>query len=285
MTGFATDVVVRCKNEMPFTRRTLEALRQQLPVVGRVVFIDSGSTDGSRECAVEHGVHVVDIEPSSYVPGRVINMGMRETSSPVVAFVNADAIPLSPDAVLGLVQPFREGERLAATFGRQVARSGAERLTAVDMGRAFGDRPVSTARGFFFSMAASAISRRVWETVPFDEELLYSEDVDWTQRVASLGWRVQYVPQARFEHSHDYDPAATHKRRHGEGVADTKIFRLGKPSVLRDFARPLLGSLARDALAGLLTPRNARTRWQQASGYYAGRATSTAKSVRSGDAA
>lgn len=268
----AVDVVVRCKDEMPFTRRTLTELGLQVPSLGKIVFIDSGSKDGSRECAEEFGCTIIDIQPHEYIPGRVINMGMNKTSAPHVAYVNADAIPLSGKAVELMVRALREDAQIAATFGRQVARPDASALTKSDMARAFGEvAPVRTARGAFFSMAASAISRSVWEKQKFSEILKYSEDVDWTYRVQQAGFSVRYIPEARFEHSHDYNPQATRKRHYGEGVADTEIYQLSEPQMWADLGRPLIGNLVRDARRGLLSPHNALIRWKQATGYYSGR--------------
>lgn len=276
----AVDVVVRCKDEMPFTRRTLAELVRQVPRLGKIVFIDSGSKDGSRECAEEFGCQIIDILPHEYIPGRVINRGMLATSSPYVAYVNADAIPLSGDAVELMIQVLRSDAQVAAVFGRQVARPDASPLTKSDMSRAFGDTTVRTARGAFFSMAASAISRAVWEKEKFSETLKYSEDVDFTYRVQQAGYGVKYVPAAHFEHSHDYNPQATRKRHHGEGVADTVIYQLNEPQLWSDFARPLLGSLARDAKRGLLSPQNALIRWKQATGYFSGRRESSSGNAR-----
>lgn len=237
--------------------------------------MDSGSTDGSRECARDLGCEIVDIRPEQYIPGRVINAGMTETSSPVVAFVNADAIPLDPAAVEKLIRPFRMSADLAATFGRQVARPDAAALTVYDMERAFSPKDtVRTKRGAFFSMAASAISRVVWEQYAFSETLRYSEDVDWTHRVAQAGWDVHYVPEAQFEHSHDYALEASRRRRRGEGEADTLIFNLGPRSLVQDFIRPLCGSVLRDARAGNISRENVLIRWNQAVGYFDGRKVS-----------
>jgi rhamnosyltransferase len=272
------DVVVRCRNEMPYTRRTLEMLERQRGVRARVLFLDCRSTDGSREVAVEHRVRIVDIEPSSYVPGRVLNLGMRETSSPVVAFVNADAFPVDEDALARLIAPLGRGGGPAATYGRQGARPDASRCVKLEQDRAFPSAGApALRRGRFFSMAASAIRRDAWTLLPFDEDLRYSEDVDWTRRIDAVGLTTEYVPDARFEHSHDYTLSAQLKRRGGEGEADAAIHRLGPPSPLGDLARPLTGAVLRDLRGGVVSPYAAATRAAQALGYYLGRRRAAAR--------
>jgi rhamnosyltransferase len=267
------DVVVRCKDEMPFVVPCLAALGRQMGCRARVLFLDCGSKDGSREAAVDAGATILDIDPARYIPGAVLNFAMERTHSPIVAFVNADAIPLRNDALTRLVAPLLEDHALACTFGRQVARPDAAPRTRADYERAFGPRAaVQVRRGAFFSMAASAVRRSAWDALPFDAALRYSEDVDWTQRLTALGYEVGYVPEAGFEHSHDYDLRAQLRRRIGEGAADTAIHHLGAPGFLGDLARPLAGCLLRDARSGSLSLDGTADRAAQAIGYFVGRA-------------
>lgn len=265
------DVVVRCRDEMPHVERTLLALERQVGVVPRVHFVDCRSTDGSREVARALGVQIVDQDPDRYVPGAVLNRALRETRGEVVAFVNADAVPLADDALALLLAPF-EDPRVAASYGRQLPRQGARATTRLDHARAFGaGAPPALRRGLFFSMAASAIRRSAWHAMPFDDTLGYSEDVDWTRRAGALGWDVAYVPAARFEHSHDYDLQQSYRRRAGEGAADAAIHRAGSPSILGDLLRPALGALQRDFRAGHFGSRSVAIRTAEAVGYFMGR--------------
>lgn len=269
------DVVVRCRNEMPHTREMLAQTLRQTGVRPQILFLDCGSTDGSKEAADALGVRVVDVDPATYMPGVVLNRAMMLTSTEVVAFVNADCIPLAPGALRALVSPLFEDGRVAATYGRQVARPNADPLVVLEYERAFGDVPPPLRRGTFFSMAASAIRRSAWSALPFDPSLRYSEDVDWTTRIAALGGaggatEIRYVPDARFEHSHDYDLRGQFVRRRGEGRADAAIHRLGPPTLI-DLLRPLGGALVRDVRANALSPRGVMTRLAQAAGYYQGR--------------
>jgi rhamnosyltransferase len=259
---------------MPWTERTLDALLAQVDLSPRILFIDCESTDGSREAAVRSGVRLEDWEAAKYVPGRVLNFGMERTESRFVAFVNADAVPLHVDALAKLVAPLSD-PTVAATFARQVARPDADLLTRLDYERTFGDGVVATRVGEFFSMAASAIRRDVWDRIPFDPSLRYSEDVDWTTRVRALGYQVVYVPDSRFEHSHAYDLRGHYARRKGEGRADTSIHRMGPASFVRDLARPLAGSLLRDLRARATAPSTVAARVVQAAGYFVGRFQAT----------
>ncbi|MBK8171122.1 MAG: glycosyltransferase family 2 protein [Sandaracinaceae bacterium] len=266
------DVVMRCRNEMPYTKRALEALATQTGLVARVLFIDCHSSDGSREAADEAGARIVDLDPAQYIPGRVLNRGMRETASEFVAFINADAIALRADSLVRLIAPFERHENVIATYARQLARPDADRLTKVDYARAFPTaKALGVTHGHFFSMAASAVRRSGWEVLPFDEKLKYSEDVDWSLRAASLGWLSTYASDSEFEHSHVYDLKAQYKRHAGEGTADTHIHRLSKASVVSDLLRPLAGNLLRDARAGVVSPSAIATRIAQAAGYFTGR--------------
>jgi rhamnosyltransferase len=260
------EVVVRCKNEMPYCESTLGMLRDERL---RVIVFDSGSTDGSREVALEAGFEVVDIEPASYVPGRVLNQAMELTRGPVVSFVNADAIPRSVEAVLSLVETCRNGA--AAAFGRQTPRRFARPTTKADHARVFPTSPDGPGFRHFFSMAASAIRRDVWAVLPFDEDIRYSEDVDWTLRLLGLGCRIQYVPEAEFEHSHDYEGGPLWRRMKGEGMAERLIYRAGPPSPIRHFALPLAAQLLRDARTKVGSPKSVTERVVAQGGRFWGR--------------
>jgi rhamnosyltransferase len=265
------DTLVRCRDEMPRVGACLEALAVQRSPRARVLFVDNGSSDGSREIADGMGLRILDVAPGRYVPGAVLNDAMACTESDIVVFVNADAVPMHDDALTRLVEPLLADPSVCASYGRQVATREATEQTRRDYERTFGAEPVPLRVGRFFSMAASAIRRDAWELLPFDATLRYSEDVDWTHRAGALGWRVAYVPEARFEKSREYGVLAHFRRRRGEGAADTRIHHLASPSPWRDLARPLAGSIARDARAGPSSARGVAVRVSQAAGYWAGR--------------
>ena len=81
-----TGVVVIGRNEGERLRRCLESLRN----AGSIVYVDSGSTDGSAELARSVGVEVVDLDMQiPFTAARARNAGFARLRqiAPVVAFV------------------------------------------------------------------------------------------------------------------------------------------------------------------------------------------------------
>jgi len=215
-------LVLRSRNDMPLIRETLRGLRTQ-GWAFQVFAFDNASTDGTlaEVQAVAH--QVVQVPEGGYVPGRVLNHGMRVSTSEIVVFLNSDCTPQHPEWLERLVAGFTD-ERVAAVFGRQIPRPDCQPLFVKDTEDTFGDGSRQTYWKHCFSMASSAIRRSVWERFPFREDIQYSEDIDWTWRMRQEGYVIRYVPDAVVMHSHNYTPAQFYRRMFGEGQAEARIF-------------------------------------------------------------
>ena len=235
-------VLVRCRNDAAFLVRTLDALAaQECPFAHEVLVCDDGSTDGTDAILrARPEVRPVARPAGAYRPGRTLNALVRAARGEIVVFNNADAVPLDRHWLANLVAPLAGGSA-DATFANQLPRPDATPLVRKDSERAFGDGAVSAKWPRFFSLASSAAWRDDLLAHLFDEDLLYSEDVEWANRRA--GFRRRYVPAARVEHSHNYTTAQLARRFYGEGYAEAQIFGDPVPSLLR-----VLGGACAEAL-------------------------------------
>ncbi len=232
------DIVVRCRNKMPYVERTLERLLQQRRCIPQITFLDCDSTDGSRECAARFGVRVVPVEPAIATAGAMMNHALRITRSLIVVFVDADATPLSDTSVAALVESFEASPTIAIAFGRQTPRREMRRTTTGEWQATSGaphrpptgggvppssggsgsirppQRPptggsaapssgVSGPVGGSFSIAAAAVHRSAWHCHPFDARVRAGEDLEWIQRLRRDGWTTECVHDAPFEECHD----------------------------------------------------------------------------------
>ena len=55
----------------------------------------------------------------------------------------------------------------------------------------------------FCNNANSAIRRSLWKSLPYNEELTGLEDLDWANKVTSLGKKIIYNAKAEVIHVHN----------------------------------------------------------------------------------
>lgn len=81
-------VVLPAKNEAEGLRRTLPALRTQLPNA-EIIVVDDGSTDETAEVARAHGATVLS-SPYAMGNGAAIKRGAKAASGEIIIFLDAD---------------------------------------------------------------------------------------------------------------------------------------------------------------------------------------------------
>jgi rhamnosyltransferase len=177
----------------------------------------------------------------------VLNEAVAATGGDILVFLNSDATPENEDWLQRLIAPLRN-TACGASYGRQTPRPDCRSLFIKDTERAFGDGRVSAGWLHFFSMANSAVRRDLLERYPFDTDIQYSEDIDWSYRMRKLGHSIVYVPDAPAMHSHNYTLGQSYRRHYGEGKAEAWIFRNGElnTSFLRYCLLPLGREVLRD---------------------------------------
>jgi rhamnosyltransferase len=238
--------------------------RQEVGEDVEVVIVDSGSRDGSVELARSRGARVTEIEPSEFNHGATRNLGARQASGDVLVFISQDAEPVGGDWLRLLTAPLRGDGEIAGVYGRQLAREDAAPPERFFLDFLYGARPrvqqVSdpteiSMESTLFSNANSAIRRSVWEQFPFADDIIMSEDQEWSRRVLIAGWRLAYEPQAVVRHSHPYTIAAAFRRFFDSGVSSERAYLGAEPSraVLRrralEYVRAELGWLIRSGNA------------------------------------
>lgn len=197
-----------------------------------LLIIDSGSSDKSLEYVTNYPqVRIHRIQPSEFGHGKTRNLGARMTTRPIIVYLVQDATPATPDFLERLAAPLVE-EGFAGVFGRQLPRPWTNKIERVFLNRTYPDAREVRAlsddrrlgiRSFFFSNVCSAIRRDVWESVPFDESVIMSEDQLWAKQVVLAGERILYEPRAMVFHSHNYRLKEVFKRNFDSGLSLTGI--------------------------------------------------------------
>ena len=193
-----------------------------------IIMVDSGSTDLTKENAQKYRqIRLVEINPSDFGHGKTRNLGAKLASTDVLLYLVQDATPDTADFLNRLVAPLAD-KRVAAVYGRQLPRPPAGPVERFFLQHTYPDLPQTkvyypshrlSIQAIFFSNVCSAIRRQVWERVPFNEDLIMSEDQQWSKEVLRQGYAIVYEPAATVLHSHNYGLRKVFQRNFDSGCS------------------------------------------------------------------
>lgn len=169
--------------------RLLRCLRSLLPQVHRVIYVDSGSTDGSVEAAQRLGARVVSLDMAvPFTAARARNAGLAEAGDAAfIQFVDGDCQvepgwittalqALHADPLLGIVAGRRRELHPDATIYNLICD--AEWNTPIGPARAVGGDMLARRQ------TLAAVSG-------FDPSLIAGEEPEMCLRIARAGWGIR----------------------------------------------------------------------------------------------
>jgi len=202
-----------------------------------VVIVDSASTDGTAELARERGARVHGISPADFDHGATRNLGASLARGDVLVFTSQDAHAEAPDWLARLVAPLRDDADIAGVYGRQLPHEGAPPPEEFFLDFLYGPlsrtqraagREELTMESTLFSNANSAMRRATWETAPFAEDMIMSEDQEWSRRMLLSGAAIRYEAEAAVRHSHRYSLGSAFRRFFDSGVSAERAYLAGE---------------------------------------------------------
>jgi glycosyltransferase involved in cell wall biosynthesis len=166
-----------------------------------IVLVDNASTDGTVEIARQFDCQIISIDEEHFSFGRAINLGVAASKGKLIAILSGHCIPINEHWLSCFAAAFVD-DLVAGVYGRQEPLPDSDAFDKRDLWTTFGvERRVQT-QDFFFHNANSIIQRRVWDEVPFDEEISGVEDRDWAKKVLARGYKLIYEPSASVYHHH-----------------------------------------------------------------------------------
>lgn len=187
-----TAVVIPCKNEAATITACIQSLRAQSPAPERIVVVDNGSTDGSRQAAEAAADIVVDVAKGSI--GKLRNIGAAAAGDvEFLAFVDADMV-MHPGWLAAAIAALADADIATARSEAPANGTWVQRRWAALEARQADERP----RAWSQQMV---LSRTTFDTLGgFDEVMPTYEDWDISERVTNAGGRVELVPGMRAVH-------------------------------------------------------------------------------------
>jgi glycosyltransferase involved in cell wall biosynthesis len=209
-------VLVRVKNEAGAIDEFWKRLSSQT-LAGNIetIFLDSGSSDGTREIIEKLPVSMYAIAPDDFNFGSSCNLLLSLSSAPVACFLSGHVL-LENEKSLETAFKVLCSHSHTAAYLRQVPNYlwGTSRYEELFLSHRYpksGGRVIECSSPAGFSNAGSLLTRASWERNPFPD-IHGSEDYCWADRHLALGGRLFYVSSASILHSHRETPDQLFRR-------------------------------------------------------------------------
>jgi glycosyltransferase involved in cell wall biosynthesis len=183
-------VVIIGRNEGERLVRCIETVQQTryLGRVAEVIYVDSNSTDGSRERAAALGVRVIAVRPERPTAAIGRNAGWRAARTPLVLFLDGDTL-LDPDFIAAAVNTIQR-PGVAVVFGnrREIRPRESAYNRVLDLDWVSPPGPAEYCGG------DALMWRSVLEEVAgYDESLIAGEEPDMCRRMRRLGHTILHI--------------------------------------------------------------------------------------------
>lgn len=189
-------VIVIGRNEGDRLIRCFKSLLKYLPVGIPIVYVDSGSSDGSVAAAQSLGVQTIELDPSKpFTMARGRNTGFRYLTEhfsniKYVQFIDGDCELLEGwlEAALATLE---QDERVAIACGRR-----RERFPDASMYNRLADMEWNTPVGEAKACGGDALMRvqAIQEVGGYSESMICGEEPEMCIRLRQQGWTIQRIP-------------------------------------------------------------------------------------------
>lgn len=171
--------------------RLIRCLVSLEPQVSRLIYVDSGSTDGSVEYATDLGVEVVLLDTTvPFTAARARNAGFERVGDvEFVQFVDGDC-EIAPDWISTALAAMQADVRLAAVAGRRRERF-PERSVYNRICDAEWDTPIGPASAVGGDMLTRCVA--ITSVGGFDPSLIAGEEPEMCLRLSRAGWRIARI--------------------------------------------------------------------------------------------
>jgi glycosyltransferase involved in cell wall biosynthesis len=225
-------VAILGKNSRWILKYSLRAVRSALREVGRdieVVYVDGGSTDGSKELVREvlPQARIIDA-PGTNIP-EARNISIRETSGDYLAYWDSDILA-PPSALKALLQ---QNKPIVALTRRDVYVASEEEIQNIMAG--LSEDPSPTAYPVSFVVfSVTLFHRDVFRKVGlFDERMTQAEDRDICLRAYCKGFQSFYISTTAYDINKrrlSDVPVTTPLRQYLRGIGKKAIIYAYTPS-------------------------------------------------------
>lgn len=192
-----TSIIIRVKNEKENLAKLLKILKNQTNQDFELVIVNNNSNDGSDKIASDYfpkdRVRIVSIDKFSYP--KACNLGAGKAQGKYLVYLSAHSFPISNTWLADGLSNFTD-DNTAGVFAYPIPgkdSSAPEKISGI---------PNKIKKGGHLGNTNSIIRKDLWGKHKFDENLVGSEDYEWSKYWSNKGYKIINDPRFGVYHSH-----------------------------------------------------------------------------------
>ena len=194
-------LIIRSKNEEKWIKLVLESIHSQTIKDHEIILVDNNSVDNTIKIAKSYGVKKI-CKIRKFIPGAALNKGCNLATGKYLVFLSDHCIPENKYWLKNLISKINESEKIIASYGRQLPLSYSNPNDVRDLLITFGKENRIQSEDPFFHNANSAILRKYWKKIKFNETVTNIEDRLWAKEIQSKKYKLFYNANAAVYHHH-----------------------------------------------------------------------------------
>ncbi|MGG9972107.1 glycosyltransferase family 2 protein [Ferruginibacter sp. SUN002] len=214
-------------------------LAQTLASQAEIIFVDSGSTDGTIDILKKYPVQVIQIRPDEFNHGETRNVGVRAAKGKYVVLTVQDAVPENEYWLQSLLDGFIDDE-VVAVSGQQIVSHDLDK-NPLRWFRPISDPSIKRVQlkpGEFDQLeparqremaslddVTTCYRKEIMDIMPF-EKTAFGEDFIWAKKALQKGYALVYSDFSKVYHYHHDEPDFVFKRCMVEWLSIYKSFKL-----------------------------------------------------------
>ena len=194
-------IIIRTKNEERWINLCLEKIFSQTYKNKEIIIVDNFSDDKTIKKLQKYKIKKI-LKIKKYLPGRALNLGIKESNGELLVFISAHCIPTNNKWLTNLVKVMNENIDCAGVYGRQEPMNFSTNNDSRDLFLLFGLDKKIQIKDSFFHNANSCIRKKIWSKISFDNNATNIEDRLWASKILGKGYKICYEPSASVYHYH-----------------------------------------------------------------------------------
>ncbi len=220
-------IVIRCLNENDNLNILIPILLRQTLEEYEIIFVDSGSTDGSLDTIKTYingsnNIFLTHIKKEEFTFGKSLNIGFDKAQGDYVVSLSAHCFPTTDEWLQNITEPFSDNN-IGIVYGKQSPHKNTRFSEASVQEKWFSGKSMIK-EDIFLNNGNAAYRKSLWEEVRFDETLTGLEDINFGLYAKSKGWQLYYSNESEVQHLHNENYKTIRNRYRREAEALKVIF-------------------------------------------------------------